>query len=145
MRWLWTFIVSSNLQLTVRSYFFWDNKNVANGQSPSLWQKIIVCKCGRPSKLFVQPLDLSWSLGVDFNNILGTNFCTSVVSTAFFYVHVTREKLPKQCLYKKFWSKTLMKLTNMAYEDIFIQKLYLLFLNINKHKNDQIFSALQKF
>jgi len=37
-------------------------------------------------------------------------FRTNVVLAAFFYVHVTREKLQKQCLYEKFVCKMLMKL-----------------------------------
>jgi hypothetical protein len=39
-------------------------------------------------------------------------FCTDVVlHGSFFYVNVSREKLPKQHLYKKNLSKMLMKLT----------------------------------
>jgi len=38
-------------------------------------------------------------------------FCTEVLKAAFFYLHVTREKLPKKLLYEKFARKTLMKLT----------------------------------
>jgi len=55
---------------------------------------------------------------VNFINILRTNFYTNVVSAAFSmymqlekYVPVTREKLPKQCLYEMFALKMLMKLT----------------------------------
>jgi len=40
-------------------------------------------------------------LGVNFINILLTHFCTKVLWEAFFYLHVTREKLPKRLLYKK--------------------------------------------
>ncbi len=32
---------------------------------------------------------------------------------SFFYVHVTREKLPKQCSYEKFVRKMLVKLTTV--------------------------------
>ncbi len=38
-------------------------------------------------------------------------FHTKVFWAAFFYLHVTREKLPKRRLYQKCASKTLMKLT----------------------------------
>jgi len=38
-------------------------------------------------------------------------FRTNVVLAAFFYVHVTREKLQKQCSYDKFVRKMLMTLT----------------------------------
>jgi hypothetical protein len=36
---------------------------------------------------------------------------TKVLCEAFFYLHVTREKLPKKLLYKKGTHKMLMKLT----------------------------------
>jgi len=49
--------------------------------------------------------------GDNFINILRTNFSHERWCGSFFYVHVTREKLPKQCLYKKFVSKMFMKLT----------------------------------
>jgi len=49
--------------------------------------------------------------GVNFVNILCTNFLNECLFGSFFYVHVTREKLPKQCLYKKFVRYMLMKLT----------------------------------
>jgi len=45
---------------------------------------------------------------VNFINILRTCF---FVWTLFFYVHVTRKKLPKRHLYEKFACLTLMKLT----------------------------------
>jgi len=38
-------------------------------------------------------------------------FCTKVLCAAFFYLHVTGEKLPKRLLYKKGEQKMLMKLT----------------------------------
>jgi len=38
-------------------------------------------------------------------------FCTKVCQAAFFYLHVTREKLPKRFLYEKFALKMLLKLT----------------------------------
>ena len=49
--------------------------------------------------------------GVNFINILHTNFSYEYCFSSFFYVHVTREKLPKQRLYEKFARKMLMKLT----------------------------------
>jgi hypothetical protein len=38
-------------------------------------------------------------------------FCMKVLRTAFFYLHVTKEKLPKRLLYQKGSSNMLMKLT----------------------------------
>ncbi len=49
--------------------------------------------------------------GVNFINILHTNFSYKDRFSSFFYVHVTRGKLQKQCLYKKIVHKMLMKLT----------------------------------
>ncbi len=49
--------------------------------------------------------------GVNFLNILCTNFLYEHCFDSFFYVHVTREKLLKRCLYEKFERKMLMKLT----------------------------------
>jgi len=49
--------------------------------------------------------------GVNFINILRTNFLYERRFSSFFYIHVTREKLPKQRLYEKFVCKMLMKLT----------------------------------
>jgi len=54
---------------------------------------------------------LSYSVGVNFINILNTNFSYECHFVSFLYVHVTREKLPKQRLYEKFVRKMLMKLT----------------------------------
>jgi len=51
------------------------------------------------------------SLGVNFINVLGTNFSYEHCFSSFFYVHVTREKLLKQRSYEKFASKMLTKLT----------------------------------
>jgi len=51
------------------------------------------------------------SLGVNFINILRTNFSYERRFGSFSYVHVTREKLPKQCSFEKFVCKMLMKLT----------------------------------
>ncbi len=70
------------------------------------------------NSIFEWPLSLTYSLssqqrlsGVNFINILRTNFSYEHCFGSFFYVHVTREKLPKQCSYKKFVRKMLMKLT----------------------------------
>jgi len=49
--------------------------------------------------------------GVNFINILWTNFLYACLFGSFVYVHVTRDKLPKQCSYEKFVRKMLMKLT----------------------------------
>jgi hypothetical protein len=51
-----------------------------------------------------------WLLGVNFIKILRTNFSYQCCFGSFFYVHVTREKLPKQHSYKKFVGEMLMKL-----------------------------------
>jgi len=51
------------------------------------------------------------SQGVNFINILCAHFLYKVLHTAFFYLHVTREKLPKILLYEKGSRKMLMKLT----------------------------------
>jgi len=48
---------------------------------------------------------------VNFIIILCTNFWYEHRFGSFFYIHVTREKLRKQHLYKKFACKMLMKLT----------------------------------
>jgi hypothetical protein len=47
-------------------------------------------------------------------NILRTNFSYKHHFVSFFYVHVTRGKLPKQRSYEKFVRKMLMKLTTDA-------------------------------
>jgi len=49
--------------------------------------------------------------GVNFINILHAHFCTDVLCSTFFYLHVTREKLNKTLLYEKGARKMLMKLT----------------------------------
>ncbi len=48
---------------------------------------------------------------VNFINILRTNFMYESLFGSFFYLHVTREKLPKRCSYLKFVCKMLIKLT----------------------------------
>jgi len=55
---------------------------------------------------------------------------TFFVQTLFFYVHVTRKKLPKRCLYEKFARKTLMKLTPGLYNTR-ISLLWSFFLVLN--------------
>jgi len=55
--------------------------------------------------------NLSTSQGVNFINVKRANFSYEHHFGSFYYVHVTREKLPKQRSYKKFASITLMKLT----------------------------------
>jgi len=50
-------------------------------------------------------------IGVNFINILRTNFLFEGRFGSFFYVHVTREKLPNQRSYEKVVRKMLMKLT----------------------------------
>jgi len=44
--------------------------------------------------------DWNWAARCHFINILRTNFSYERRLGSFFYVHVTREKLPKQRLYK---------------------------------------------
>jgi len=55
---------------------------------------------------------LSASLtGVNFSNVRRTNFSYKHRFSSFYYLHVTRNKLPKWRSYKKFARLTLMKLT----------------------------------
>jgi len=63
-----------------------------------------------PKKAALKTL-MKLTLGVNFINILRTNFSYKCCFGSFFYINVTRGKLPKQRLYKKFMSKMLMKLT----------------------------------
>jgi len=48
---------------------------------------------------------------VNLTNIIHELFLYKSLFGSFFYLHVTREKLPKKCSYKKFLRKMLMKLT----------------------------------
>jgi len=48
---------------------------------------------------------------VNFINILRVNFLYKSLFSSFFYLQVTREKLPKRRVYEKFARKMLMKLT----------------------------------
>jgi len=65
------------------------------------------------------------SPGVNFINVLRTNFLYERWFCSFFYVHVTREKLPKQCLYEKFVRKMnwlLLSMSSTFYVPIFCMK-----------------------
>jgi len=62
-------------------------------------------------KLFLSSPHLKLQQVVNFINILSAYFCTKVLQAAFFYLHVTREKLPKRLSYEKGAHKMLMKLT----------------------------------
>ncbi len=55
-----------------------------------------------------------------FPYILCSNFSNEHHFGSFFYVHVTREKLPKQRLYEKFARKMLMKLTTSWHLTLYI-------------------------
>ena len=54
---------------------------------------------------------LFWQISVNFINVKHTNFSYERRFDSFYYILVTREKLPKQHSYKKFLRLTLMKLT----------------------------------
>ncbi len=54
---------------------------------------------------------LSKYLGVNFINVKRTNFLYERCFGSFYYVHVTRKKLSKQCSYEKFARLTLVKWT----------------------------------
>jgi hypothetical protein len=54
---------------------------------------------------------IGYNVCVNFINILHAIFLYERRFGSFFYVHVTREKLPKLRSYEKFARKTLMKLT----------------------------------
>jgi len=56
------------------------------------------------------------STGVNFINVKHTNFLYQRRFSSFYYVHVTREKLPKQYSCKKFIPLTLMKLTPVVFK-----------------------------
>jgi len=49
--------------------------------------------------------------GVNVINVKNINFLYECHFGSFYYIHVTRKKLPKQRLYEKFARLTLMKLT----------------------------------
>jgi len=66
----------------------------------------------QPNKAITYHEKLITPPGVNFINILRTNFLyESALLSFFFYLHVTREKLPKRLSYKKGTHKMLMKLT----------------------------------
>jgi len=48
---------------------------------------------------------------------------TKVFFGSFFYLHITREKLPKRHLYVKFVRKMLMKLKPTFYEQLLVSKI----------------------
>jgi len=54
--------------------------------------------------------------GVNFINVKHTNFSYERRYGSFYYVHVTREKLPKWRSYEKFVCLTLMKLTQQLFK-----------------------------
>ncbi len=55
--------------------------------------------------------DFKTYLGVNFINVKRTNFLYKCHFGTFYYIHVTRKKLPKWRSYKKITRLTLMKLT----------------------------------
>ncbi len=59
--------------------------------------------------------------GVNFINVMHTNFSYEHCFGSIFYVHVTREKLPRRLSYKKFLRITLMKLTAVLRSYLFAQ------------------------
>jgi len=62
--------------------------------------------------LFVEDRELCASKKVSISSTFYTHiFCMKVFCTAFFYLHVTREKLPKRLPFQKGVRKTMMKLT----------------------------------
>jgi len=75
-------------------------------------------------KFFFQGL----TSAVNFINILRTNFLYQCRFDSFFYVHVTREKMPKQLSYQKRMHITLMKLTP---EDLFFFPRLILHLSLS--------------
>ncbi len=91
--------ILSILKINSKSSFFslWQNNNGVQGQGNSLI-------------LDYRADYVSTSPGVNFINILHTIFLYERQFGSFFYVHVTREKLPKQRLFEKFVRKMLMKL-----------------------------------
>jgi len=62
---------------------------------------------------------------------------------SFFYVHVTREKLPKQRSYKKFVRKMLMKLTIGKLKVVFILLISLMCKILNTKEEDKCFFLLE--
>ncbi len=67
-------------------------------------------------------------------NILRTNFLYKSLFGSFFYLHVTREKLPKRQSNKKFAHKMLKKLRPTQHHIIKHHKYYY-FLSSIQHKN----------
>ncbi len=76
-----------------------------------LWRRKTGEIC-QPPDMLKETMAALTGTGVNFIiNILHTNFSYERCFGSFFYIHVTRGKLPKQCLYEKCARKTLMKLT----------------------------------
>jgi len=72
---------------------------------------------------FVQTLKSRFA--VNFINILLANFSYESLSSSFFYLHETREKLPKRNLYEKFARKMLKKLPlGIYFTNIFTQRFH---------------------
>jgi len=71
----------------------------------------ISSKKGEMKKKLILVSDSASSSTVNFINILRTHFSYESASRSIFYLHVTREKLPKRILYEKVVLKMLMKLT----------------------------------
>ncbi len=77
-----------------------------NGKKERKKNILRVCTC----KINIFRTD--WDLPcVNFINIWHTKNSYKICFGSFFYIHVTRDKLPKQRSYKKRGRKTLMKLT----------------------------------
>jgi len=74
-------------------------------------------------------------IGVNFINILRTNFLYKCCFGSFSLVTCTSKKLPKQRLYEKFVSKMLVKLTrpgrrkSMVHDDAITEKLFEKWMN----------------
>jgi len=73
--------------------------NVATNVFVPVWKNLQL-KCGADEEAVV-----------NFINVTRANFSFACPFGSFFYVHVTRKKLPKWCSYEKFVRLTLMKLT----------------------------------
>jgi len=76
-------------------------------QTFSLSHEQVVVMQSKLFLLFDERLHL-WSLSSTFYVRI---FCMKVLFAAFFYLHVTREKLPKRLSYEKGAHKMLLKLT----------------------------------
>jgi len=79
---------------------------------------------------------------VNFINVLRANFFYKSLFGSFFYLHVTRAKLPKRHSYKKFARKMLMKLTpkrqnksENIFQILFLKRISRLFFCFEKLSN----------